>query len=103
MKKIISILLLCMLSAAQAATVSIVAVPTSWRLENYAGNSVVSAWFTGSSCTNGVLTFPSQATAADKNRFWALVLAAKLTQKAIFVFYDDAIGGCQMISYGMDG
>jgi hypothetical protein len=70
----------------------------NWRLQNYVSNTV-SAYFTGSSCTYGMLTFPSTASADDKNRFWALVLTAKTTGKKVGVFYETTSGTCQITSY----
>src|SRR5438876_165256 len=88
-------------SQAQAASVQLSAVPTNWRLENYPGDGVY-VWFTPSSCANGMLSLPSTTTSADRNRFWALVLAAKLSQKPIFVFYDGQSPTCTIVSFGMD-
>jgi hypothetical protein len=83
---------------AQAANVILDPVPTSWRLENYAGDNVV-VYFTGSSCPSGMLTFGPNATLADKSRFWSLVMTAKVSGKRIGVVYDDATPGCQIVSF----
>lgn len=85
-----------------AAEVVISAVPTTWRLQNYMSSSGLVLWFTGSSCTNGLLTF-SNPSEQDKNRLWSLVLAAKLSGKAIFIYYDNAASNCPINSFGMDG
>ena len=101
MKIIGKAILVCLFWAAsplQAATVIIDAVPATWRMENYPGNNVV-AWFTGSSCTNGQLTFGTNWTTDDKDRFWALVMAAKVSGKTIGVAYDNATTGCPIISF----
>jgi hypothetical protein len=63
----------------------------------------VTVWFTGSACANGNLAFPAAATVADKNRFWAVVAAAKLTQTRMFVWYDNTPAtGCAIGSFGID-
>jgi hypothetical protein len=83
---------------ALAANVIVEAIPMGWRLENYAGDSVV-AYFTGSSCATGQLTFGSSATLNDKNRFWALVMTAKVSGKRIGVVYDNATSTCDIVSF----
>jgi hypothetical protein len=87
------------------ATVQLIsAVPTSWRLQDYVG-SVVTVWFTPSPCTYGNLALPSGSTQAEINRFWALILGAKLSNRAVYVYYDDAAApsSCIVTSFGMDG
>jgi len=103
MKKLF-LALLCVgcFSQAQADVVQLSAVPTNWRLENYPGDGV-HLFFTPSPCTSGYMSLPSTMTSADRNRFWALVLAAKLSQKPIFVLYDNQSPGCTIVSFGMDG
>lgn len=101
MKLIRRIILACLcLTAlpAQTATIFLEQIPTAWRLENYPGGGVV-AYFTGSSCQNGKLSFPPNATENDKNRFWSLVMAAKVSGKRIGVAYNDATSDCQMLSF----
>lgn len=75
----------------------------SWRIENYVSSQVV-IWFSGSSCNTGALILPSTATTEDKNRLWATVLAAKLNNHNMFVFYDDSASpnSCVIISFGID-
>lgn len=75
------------------------AVPTNWRLSNYIGAAGVVVWYTGSSCTNGVLNFPSSATADDKNRFFSLILSAKISLKIVGVYYETVTGTCQITSF----
>ena len=103
-KAVATSLLLGMSLSANAALQVISAVPTNWRLQNYSG-SVAAVYFTGSPCTSGALTFSTGSTQADANRFWSLILAAKLSNHSVFVYYDDssAPGLCQINSFGMDG
>ncbi|MEJ2043236.1 MAG: hypothetical protein P8X74_01080 [Reinekea sp.] len=79
-----------------AANVPISATPTAWRLQNYTGDNVV-AWYTGSACTNGQLTFGSNASRDDKNRFWSVMMAAKVAGKPVVVFYDDSAAPARCI------
>lgn len=85
------------LSAVRADIIE--AVPTAWRLENYVGATGVAAWYTGSPCTTGALSFNSSATADDKNRFWSLVMTAKVSGKPIGVAYTNVSGSCQIVSF----
>jgi hypothetical protein len=87
------------LNTAAFADTEIQAVPTNWRLQNYIGGSGVVAWFTGSTCTNGALNFPSSATADDKNRFFSLILSAKISSKTVGVYYETVSGNCQITSF----
>lgn len=84
----------------RASTLSIMEVPTAWRLENYVGNSVV-AWFTSATCTGGVsqIHFGADATTDDKNRFWSLVMTAKVTNKKVAIYYDSA--SCNIVSFSL--
>lgn len=75
------------------------AVPTAWRLENYVGATGIAAWYTGSPCATGNLSFNSSATADDKNRFWSLVMTAKVSGKPIGVAYVNVSGSCQIVSF----
>jgi len=99
MRTFFLIAMLFLSQAASAQIFEISQVPSNWKLENYAGNNVV-AWFTGTTCTNGLLQFKKAATLEDKNRFWATVLSAKLANKPMFVRWDDT-SGCQIDSFGM--
>jgi len=95
----VSLLFCC---ASHAADTLIETVPTAWRLQNYLGGSVVYAFFTPSNCTNGMITLPGTATVASKNRFWSLVLAGKLSQKKVFVVYNNSDPNCTISSFGME-
>ncbi len=89
---------------AHADIIEISVVPATWKLENYvgyAGTTGVVVWYTTSSCATGSLGFPSSASAADMNRFWATVMTAKASQKAMFVRYDNATSNCAIVSFGL--
>ncbi|NHQ90517.1 hypothetical protein [Janthinobacterium lividum] len=72
----------------------------SWKLENYMAD-VVAIWNTPSSCNNGFITFPSSMSAADKNRFYATLMAAKTSNATMFIYYDDVPGSCMLVSFGL--
>jgi hypothetical protein len=99
MKKFAVIFLLLVSQMSQAAIVPISVVPTAWLLQNYLPSNVV-LWFTGSSCASGMLALPPSATAADQQRLYATVLAAKLSNSKIFVYYDDSTPSCFITSFG---
>jgi hypothetical protein len=104
MKSLVRTIFLTLVAAfalpqANAAEAVITAIPTAWRLQQYVG-SVATVWFTGSSCNNGNLSLGA-ATEAEKNRFWSLVLAAKLSNHSVFVYYETT--NCTVTSFGMDG
>lgn len=63
------------------------AIPTGWRLQNYIGSTIVAA-YTPSNCSNGTLNFSASATQDDKNRFWTLIMSAKLSAKTVGIFYE---------------
>jgi len=86
--------------AAHSRIIAMEVVPSTWKLENYMGDNVV-AWFTGSSCNNGRISFPSNATLDDKNRFVSVMLTAKISSKKMFVRYDDSTPNCEIKSFGM--
>jgi len=97
MNRSIALLILTLVSMnIFAANVPISATPTAWRLQNCTGDGVV-AWFTGSTCTNGQLTFSSNATNDDKNRFWSVIMAAKVAGKPVVVYYEDSAAPAQCI------
>lgn len=89
---------------AMASSTQISEVPTNWRLENYPAGPVT-IWFSSSTCTSGSLSLPANATASDINRFWSLILSAKLSGHKVFVYYENASAptSCPIISFGMDG
>lgn len=101
MKKTLILFCLFMPFLAFGSTKSMTKVPTGWKMENYFGDSLV-VFFSGSTCKNGRLTFPSHATVHDKNRFWSLILSAKATKSKVFVIYkDDAL--CTLVSFATVG
>jgi len=97
-------MIFCIPLSATAASTAITEVPTNWRLENYPASAGVVVWCSSSACNNGSLTLPSGATAADQNRLWALILAAKLSGHKVFVYYENASAptSCPILSFGMD-
>ena len=99
MMLLLALLAILGVSNAQASPASLTAIPTNWRLEDYAGGDV-RLYFAGSPCANGALLLQG-ATEAERNRLWALILAAKLSNHGVFVYYEST--NCAIISFGMDG
>jgi len=102
MKRILIFLFALMPPSAHAVDTFISAVPTTWRITDYPATNAVEAFFTGSNCANGRVTLPATATVADKNRFFALILAAKISQKTVFIVYDNSNPNCRISSFGME-
>ncbi|MBI3561503.1 MAG: hypothetical protein HY080_07300 [Gammaproteobacteria bacterium] len=88
---------------AKANDIFLSANPSSWRLQNYIPGTVV-AWFMGSPCVNGGLSLPANSNTDDKNRSYATVMAAKLSNRNMYVYYDSATtpGNCVINSFGLD-
>jgi hypothetical protein len=80
--------------------VSLSAVPTAWRLENYVAGGVV-LWYTGSTCTNGNLSLPANSVKADHDRLYATISLAKAVGKKAFVYYTNNGTSCLIASFGM--
>ncbi|WP_410209745.1 hypothetical protein [Aquirhabdus sp.] len=91
---------LCLSSLANAAIVTITAVPTGWRMANYMGDGALLVRNTGSTCATGKITMPTN-NEAQRNRFWALILAAKATSSTVVIEYDDSTTLCTIVSFSM--
>ena len=89
-----TLVLLCGVS--RAAQVS--AVPTGWRVQIVIPNSF-QLYFTGSQCNSGALSFRPTATEKDKDRLYALLLAAKTAQKRVLIYYTPENGACWIDSF----
>lgn len=96
--KAMSVLLFFAGSTRAFADTLIEAVPTGWRLQNYIGGTVT-VYYTGTSCVSGSIQLPASATADEKNRFYSLVLAAKVAGKTVGIFYETTSGNCQITSF----
>jgi hypothetical protein len=96
-KAIVAITALLTIQSAFAGTKSMAATPDGWKLENYFGDQLI-VYFSGSSCTHGLLSFPEHATVDDKNRFWSLILSAKATNSEVLVIYEDN-SNCTLVSF----
>lgn len=100
MKKL-TLLALFISQTSHAALVSLGPVaPTNWRIENYVPGVAI-AWYTGSACANGQLSFPTTATVQDHSRFYATVTAAKAGNQKVFVVYENGAAGCPISSFGI--
>jgi len=98
----ILVLLLCTPSIVWAADTLLAETPTSWRLQNYVLDTLV-VYFTSSlaqsNCVVGSLVMPSGSSAGDRSRFWATVMAGKLSGKKVFVVYESTT--CTIKSFGL--
>jgi hypothetical protein len=64
------------------------AVPTAWRLQDYL-NGGVTVYYTPSTCSSGqIILSPSTATTDMMNRFWSLILTARVSGLTIGVYYN---------------
>lgn len=88
---------------ANANSIGMTANPSSWRLQNYIPGGVA-VYYTGSPCTSGSLELNSTSQTDDKNRFYATVMAAKLSNRSMYVYYDstNAPYHCIINSFGID-
>lgn len=95
---LVTLAMACTAGTAVASTSSINGVPTAWRLENYMGNYVV-VWGAGAPECTGNLSFDTNATIDDRNRFWATIMTGKAAGKKVFVYYDNT--SCKIVSFGL--
>lgn len=89
---------LCWSGFANAQQQSVVAVPTAWRLQVYVPN-LVNTYFTGAPCPNGELAFDANATADDKNRYWSMIMTAKVSQQPVEVLFVQSGTKCYINSF----
>lgn len=84
---------------AQVHTV-IVEVPTGWKIQNYIPNGVT-IWFAPTNCVNGNLSLPAHATEQDRDRLWALLVSAKISQTPVQIYYNRYEDGrsCEITSF----
>ncbi len=99
MKHAFIVLVLSFPLFANAEIVPLTVVPSNWKLENYLNTNIV-AWYTGSSCVNGKVSFTS-GTSEDKMIFWSTVMAAKVSKQKLFVRYDNSTSTCSIVSFGL--
>lgn len=85
-------------TSALADILTVEAVPTGWRLENYISNDI-RIWYavTVGVCPNGI-TFAASASGDDRNRLWATVMTAKATGRIMGIRYDSA-NNCNIASF----
>ncbi len=92
------LLLLFCISVNAQALANIEESPVNWRLQNYVGQGVT-VYYSSSSCGSGSLVFPGGTSSDDLNRFWALVMAAKIASQPVGIFYQVINGQCVIESY----
>ena len=89
-------LFLCFSTAAHAAEGFLEANPATWRLQNYVGDGKgLAIWYsgstdlTGASCHGaGKLFLPVTAPLSEHERLWSLIMAAKLSGRKVFIFFE---------------
>ena len=97
---IVSVAVILLSGHAYAASVT--AVPTAWRLQNYVvGNDPngVATFYTGSSCASGQLLFRPDVNIAVVDRYWSLVMSAKISRQLVTVFYTVEGSDCRIDSF----
>jgi hypothetical protein len=85
---------------AAAENIEVKIVPTPWHLQNYQNNIVVVFTFGTTGNCSSLSVVPNWSD-EDRNRFWSVVMTAKIARKEIFVYYDTST--CVITSFGMDG
>lgn len=101
--KFLALALTCTCSFPALAETVIEAYPTGWRLQNYSSTTkratIVAVAYAGSTCIDGTLNFAASATEDDKNRFWSLILTAKVSNRPVGLFYETTSGACNITSF----
>lgn len=91
-------LVVLLIGATPAMADNIFDYPINWRLQNYVSDNRVVVFFTGvQNCPSGELSL-SNATDAQKDRFWSIVMTAKITNKRVGIFYT----GCVIDSFYLE-
>ncbi|MDV6331295.1 hypothetical protein [Asticcacaulis sp. 201] len=70
--------------------------PTAWLLQDYLDGAVY-VYHTSSPCIDGKLFIPATGPADAKNRFWSLVLSAKMSNKIVGIYYNPTT--CEINSF----
>lgn len=99
MRKIFGFLFLALAASANVSAAGFTGVPTGWKLESYGATSV-HLWYTPSVCASGSLGLPAGSTVTDHNRLYATVMAAKLANKEMFIYYEPRDNDCVITSFG---
>lgn len=93
-------LLSCFPFSGVALAASFAEVPTNWQVINGMGN-VINVYYTKTTCADGRLRLGANATDQDKNRFWSTIMAAKLSNNQVIVYYDPTLPDCQLTDFGL--
>jgi len=73
--------------------------PSTWQLANYLGGDVT-VFNTGATCIYGQMQMPSSLTSSDdRNRFWSMILTAKVTGRNVTVRYETTSGLCRITNF----
>ena len=90
-----AMLLLPTLSSPAFADTLIETSPNAWRLQDYVGGQM-NVYYTGSPCTYGLLVMAG--TSDENNRFWSMIMSAKIAGKFVGVYYNPT-DGCTVTSF----
>ena len=74
------------------------AIPKAWRLQNYVGGPVI-VYYTGSPCQSGQISMPISATSDEQNRFYSLIMSAKISGQEVGVYYAYDGASCIVTSF----
>lgn len=81
----------------RATPVEIHAIPTAWRLQDY-GDPNLYVYFTGAKeCQNGALWLNSALAQNSKDRFWSLIMSAKISKSQVGLVYESTT--CQITTF----
>jgi hypothetical protein len=73
---------------------------SAWKVQSYPTGIV--AFFTGSACTNGLLTTDTAESSDRIKQFYATVLSAKAMSAKVTVDYDVSGAQCIVRTFGID-
>jgi hypothetical protein len=95
---VVAVTTFCCQPAAAQTLIGIQGSPAAWRLQNYVGTGPA-LYFTGSSCSQGQILFPPGTATDDINRFWALLVAAKIAGQDVGIYYYVSGTSCYIESF----
>jgi hypothetical protein len=76
-------------------------IPSSWQLTNYNDSSGgVTVFNAGSTCVYGQMQMSASLTSNDdRNRFWSMILTAKVAGRNVVVRYETSSGNCRITNF----
>lgn len=87
--------------SAEASTLYVEGLPTTWRVQQYVPDVVV-AFLTGApNCPNGLSLRPENSTKADRDRLFNMLMAAKIAKQTVILFYNNNASDCVITSFAL--